>query len=154
MCGLSSSNLILAKVEGTTMKLCPNCVRYGKTFADNSTRVNNFNSSRPKRSYVDPEANLTLIKNYPSLIKSSRENKGLKQSEVAKKLNEKESLMHSIESGNLRPSFKTARKLEKFFGIKLIEEIPDVAIQDISPQEETTPLTMGDLLKNALKKKK
>lgn len=153
MCGSNKGSLVTAKVEGTNMRLCSNCVKYGTQFADTTIRSKNSGFSRPKRAYVDPDANKVLIKSYPSIIKSARENKGLKQSEVAKQLNEKESLIHSIESGSLRPSFKTARKLEKFFKISLIEEIPGLPENQPSQKEEVEPLTMGDILKKALKKK-
>lgn len=153
MCGSSVGNLVTAKVEGTNMKVCPNCKRYGQTLEPSTNRINKFTPSRPRREYVDPDANKVVVRNFSSLVKSARERKNMKQEQVAKSLNEKESLIHSIESGHLRPSFKTARKLEKFFDIKLIEEIPGLT-QENKPihQEEAEPLTMADILKKAMKK--
>ncbi|MBN1175550.1 TIGR00270 family protein, partial [Candidatus Woesearchaeota archaeon] len=143
MCGLSVGSLVSAKIEGTIMKVCPNCARYGAQLETPSQRVNNFTKSRPKRTFVDPDENKVIVKNYSSLVKNAREKSKLKQEQVAKELNEKESLIHSIESGNLKPSFKTARKLEKFFHIKLIEEIPELQQDSIAlGAEEAEPLTM------------
>jgi len=153
MCGSSVERLVTAKIEGTQMRVCPNCARYGEQFEEPSQRINNFTSSRPKRVFVDPDANKVIVKNFSSLIKSSRERMNLKQQDVAKQLNEKESLIHSIESGHLKPGFKTARKLEKFFKIRLIEEIQEISTDQIPVSEKAEPLTMGDLLKQAMKKK-
>jgi putative transcription factor len=153
MCGLSSSKLISMKIEGTIMNVCPNCARYGNSLESPSKRVNNFTSNHVRREYVDPDANKIITNNFSSIVKNARERKGLKQEQVAKQLNEKESLIHSIESGSLKPRFKTARKLEKFFKIHLIEEITNFSKdKNISSNEEAKPLTMGDLLKKAMKK--
>ena len=154
MCGSTVSRLVSAKIEGTIMKVCPNCARYGSQLEPPSQRVNNFTASRPKRVFVNPDDNRVIVKNYSSVIKNARESKGLKQEQVAKQLNEKESLIHSIESGHLSPSFKTARKLEKFFGIRLIEDIPSLPdeSEDALESQGAEPLTMGDLLKKAMKK--
>lgn len=152
MCGSNVSSLVTAKVEGTIMKVCSNCAKYGLKFENPLERRNNFNS-RTKRIFNDPDENKVIVKNYSKIIKQAREKSNLKQEQVAKRLNEKESLIHSVESGSLKPSFKTARKLEKFFNIKLIEEIPDLPEEVNSLRaEESGPLTMGDLLKKAMKK--
>ena len=54
-------------------------------------------------------------------IRNKRDELGLKQEDFAKMLNEKESIIHKLETGEFKPSLKLAKKLEKKFGLKLIE---------------------------------
>jgi len=44
----------------------------------------------------------------------------LKIKDLAKEIKEKESIMARVESGKLKPTIDLARKLERFFGIKLV----------------------------------
>ena len=67
------------------------------------------------------------------------------QKDLAMKLNEKESIIHSIESGRMEPELSLAMKLETFLKINLIETV------DESPGKQAkvskTGLTIGDMLK-------
>ena len=63
-----------------------------------------------------------LAENYPELIKKKRESLNLSQKDFAIKINEKESIIHKIETGAFEPSLALAKKLEKMLNIKLIEE--------------------------------
>ena len=69
----------------------------------------------------------------------------MKQEELAKKINEKESRLHKIESGHFTPSLRLARKLEKFLKITLVEQVAE----DTSPLEKSKSesLTLGDFIK-------
>ncbi len=61
-------------------------------------------------------------------------------------LNEKESVIHKIESGSFRPSIKLAEKFERFFRINLIEEHEEIHTQ----KKDTTTsegFTLGDMMK-------
>ena len=75
----------------------------------------------------------------------ARERSGLKQEELAKKLNEKESIISSIESGKFKPSINLAHKLEKFFNINLIEELGGEEFELSS--SEGSGMTIGDMIK-------
>lgn len=156
MCGKKNISANKVKIEGTIMTVCDACSKYGVKLADPKKMNNNFNSIRPKFKREDPNANKFIVKNYGPIIKQARESRKLKQEEVASKVGEKESLIHKVESGNFKPSFKLAHKLERFFSIKLIEEFKSTPNANMSSEihEEGSNLTMENLLLQAMKKAK
>lgn len=156
MCGKRDISPVRAMIEGTAMVVCDSCAKYGKRLVDHSRKVTSREKKIKKGSSQreDPDKNKVLVDKYNILIKQAREKRGLKQEEVAKRLNEKESLIHKVESGQFRPRLQTIRKFERFFSVKLIEEFTEKerpSQQFNSPEEK---LTMGDLLKKAMEKKK
>ena len=123
MCGKSIDKPVKVIVEGTSMTVCSQCAAYGRRLEDPKTRHTNMTTRRPQRVFESPDTNLFVVSNYGPLVKLAREKKGLKQEQVAKSLNEKESIIHKIESGNFKPSLKLAKKIERFFGIKITETL-------------------------------
>ena len=85
-----------------------------------------------------------LVDDYPQIIKKSRESIGLTQKDFANKINEKESVIHKIETGTLEPSLELAKKLEKFLKIKLIEEHEESHEKFKKSKEEG--FTLGDFI--------
>ncbi|MBU2406933.1 MAG: TIGR00270 family protein, partial [Nanoarchaeota archaeon] len=87
-----------------------------------------------------------IVDGYSKIVKEGREKKGLKQEELAKEIAEKESLIHSIESGHIKPSFKTAKKLEVYLNISLIEKYEKkIGKKDVNFKDEL--ITIADLLR-------
>jgi len=78
-----------------------------------------------------------------------RQKRGWSQKELAKKVNEKKSLIANIERGKMRPDYKVIRKLEKWLDIELEEEVPATESQTAG---RSGPLTIGDLILMAKKK--
>ncbi|MFH2019882.1 MAG: multiprotein bridging factor aMBF1 [archaeon] len=137
MCGTESS-LTHAMVEGVELRLCKNCLSFGKI-------VNRPRAKLPPRP-KQPEKEMieVIVSDYSNLIREKREKMGLKQMEIAKFLSEKESLIHKMEGGTYVPSIELAKKLEKQLGIKLIEEV------ESTPQNlkaSATSYTIGDMIK-------
>lgn len=154
ICGKKNISPIKVKIEGTIMTTCSNCAKYGEKLLDPTKRINNFTTTKPRTQRIDPNANKFIVKNYAEIIKKARESKGLKQEQVAKSLNEKESLIHKVESGNFKPSFRFATKLEKFFSIKLIEEVKESTEIPVANEMGQETKTMEELMLAALKKAK
>lgn len=144
MCGLKTEKLNSIKTEGTIMKVCDGCTKFGEVM-NNKSQHNSKKFKHNRREEVEE----VLVQDYSQKIKSARESKNLKQAELAKELNEKESLIHQIESGHFRPRLVTAKKIEKFFGINLIEKVKEIQIQKEENNDEG--LTIGDLIKKKLK---
>ena len=71
---------------------------------------------------------------------------------MAKKLNEKISLIQKIENNEIEPNADLIKKLENFFKIKLTEEYQN---PNLNLNFKSSSLTIGDLLKikNTEKKK-
>ncbi len=158
MCGKISDRLVKVKVENSMMSVCANCKQYGtqvektkgKFFANAFGFNKKSKGSSDVEEYIDPQ--------YGKIIKSARESRKIKPEDFAKKLNEKESILLKVESGNQKPSFALAKKLENFLNIKLVQTRSVTKIRaeyNNQQSEEKTGgnLTFGDVLKNALKKK-
>lgn len=144
MCG-KEAELFKAIVEGTQLNVCKSCSRYGKVLKKVKPKTADKPEPVKKIEIVQKEEIEELVvENFPELIKQKREKLGLKQEELAKKLNERESLIQKVESGHMRPSIKLAKKLERFLEIKLIEEFKKKAF---NPDKKSSgPLTIGDLI--------
>ena len=140
MCG-KETNLFLAEIEGTELSVCNECARFGK-IVKRSFRP----KPRERRHEISSSKKQTLQiirEDFSDIIRKKREKLGLKQEQMAKRLAEKESLLHKIETGNIVPSMKLARKLEKILNVTLIEE------QEVISQElktKTNKLTIGDMI--------
>ena len=134
LCGKEDS-LTTAIIENIEMSVCNNCAKLG-------TRIQIPNRLRKKPEIVESEEQ--IIEGFSSKIKRAREARGMKQEEAAKKLAIKESLIHKMESGNFTPSLRMARRLEKFFGIKLIEASTERETGNYT--SKTTNFTIADMM--------
>lgn len=144
MCG-GDLELVDAIVEGTMLKLCKRCAKFGRVITIEKPIIKEekiFESNRP---IEEPQE--VIISNYSEIIKKARELKNLKQEEVAKQIAEKESVIHNLESGNLTPSIKLAKKLEQFFRIKLIVKPEENKKESKKLDFKNNFVTIGDLLK-------
>jgi putative transcription factor len=141
ICGKKFNNLSKAIVEGVMIDVCSECSKFGKVIPIRKPLI------EPQRiipvhtkEYVEG-----VVSNYAEVIKTAREKKGLKQEDLAKNIAEKESVIHKVETGGLRPSFILAKKLEQFLGIKLIEVTEEK--KEINLNLKDSNLTIGDILK-------
>lgn len=141
MCG-AESKLFRVEIEGTELSVCRNCSRYGKVLSAPKPPAPKKQKKpvQKEEEYVE-----TLVEDFSRLIKQKREEKGLKQKELAAKMAERESLIQKIESGHFTPSLNLARKFERLFGVKLIEKVPDK--QETAKKSNSGKLTIGDVIK-------
>jgi putative transcription factor len=149
MCG-KESQLILAEIEGGELNVCSGCVKYGTV--QKKTHNKNFVPVRKNFSKQNtPE--FKVVGNYSDLLRSARENKGMKQEDFAKFLNEKESIFTKWESGSLKPRLDVARRLERVLGIKLVER-DEIKSVDSEKKKKggSDEFTLGDFIK--IKKRK
>ncbi len=123
LCG-STKNLVRAKIEGTELIVCQECAKFGTVLGPIKTKPEKPKQEpvkQPTKPSIEEEI-LIINPDYPAIIKKAREKLGLKQSEFAKLIKEKESVVHKLETGELEPSIKLAKKLEHVLKIKLIEQ--------------------------------
>jgi putative transcription factor len=145
LCG-TETDLFLAKVENIELNVCGNCAKFGKVIKEiRSEEVEKKILKEEKKQEAMPEIIDSIVSNYPEIIRGKREQLGLKQQEFAKKISEKESIVHHLEIGKLEPSIELAKKLEKLLRIRLVETI-EVEKEEIK-QEEGEVMTIGDLIK-------
>jgi len=148
MCG-KDTYLVKAEVEGTELKICQNCAKYGKVKEYRTPK-----SLKKARNYYPKSqgAEYDLVLNYSQIIQKIRNQKGLDQEKFAKLINEKESVVQKWESGNLKPRIDTAKKLERLFNVELIKVVgsgEEVKTLDTgtSSKKSTGEPTLGDFVK-------
>ncbi|MGD2072775.1 MAG: multiprotein bridging factor aMBF1 [Candidatus Thorarchaeota archaeon] len=130
-------------VEQAKLRVCKNCVRYG-------TPVSSKPQIKQRKSvFTSAPPDFDIREDYSRVVKKAREKIGLTQKDLAKKINEKESVIHRIETGHMRPSRKLARKLEGTLDIHLIEKIEEPQIS--RRRSHSDQLTIGDIIR--IKKK-
>ena len=155
MCG-EERPLYATEIEGTVLNVCKSCAAYGKIIRPLSrpgtkTAKKKASVTRKEPRKEEPEIIESIVEDYHIRIKRAREKRGLKQEELAKKIAEKESVIHKLESKHLEPSIKLAKKLEHALGIKLIveEEAPKIVIE----KGKGDKITLGDVIKIRKRKK-
>ena len=112
LCG-KNSELFKTKIEGTIVDVCEKCSKFGEIIERIIEEKNKIVKKRVKEEIIEEIRN-----GYGLIIKNARERLGLKQEELAKKINEKESVIHKLENELIEPSLKLAEKLERFLKIK------------------------------------
>ncbi len=157
MCGSEVPNLKSVRIEGTALKVCPNCSKFGQE----TTRVDAEVYESPKKTVVSEglerrekrmrpkdvflQAETELVADYPERIREARAQLGLSQEDLGKRINEKRSVIAKLETADMRPDDKLIKKLEKALEISLMEEVKTGAIQ--KRQDKSKGLTLGDLIK-------
>ena len=144
LCGAETENLFRAIVEGTELNVCKDCAKYGKVIEKKPIKEE---TKKQLTKTIEPEKEIiqVIVPDFAQRIKKKRESLGLKQKEFAKKISEKESLIHNIETGSFEPSISLAKKLERFLKIKLIEEYEEEHKK--GSKTKTEGFTVGDLIK-------
>ncbi|HIH31611.1 TPA: TIGR00270 family protein [Candidatus Woesearchaeota archaeon] len=140
LCG-SKQAVYDSEIEGSLMKVCEDCSKFGK-----SSRSKKINIVIKEKRIEDNEPVFVFMNGYGAIVKRAREKLGLKQEEMAKRLNEKESLLHQIESEHIKPNVDLARKLERELRIKILEEIKDDKSNSKPNLTQSRSLTFGDFI--------
>jgi len=144
ICG-SETELVEAIVEGVIMKICNNCAKYGNVIPIENTKLVSHLPVIIKHIKTEEEIDF-VVNNYSELIQKARERKRMRQDELAKSIGEKESVIHNIESGHLRPNLKLAKKLSVFLNINLIAK-EEKFIEEKDIDFKDTNMTIGDILR-------
>jgi putative transcription factor len=136
MCGNEVDVTHRVRVEGTVLRLCTNCSKFG-TILDPPTPT----ASPPERAAVRPGTpatrvmatgrrleerdlyteigDLELAPDWARRVRVAREAVAWTPDELAKKLNEKKSVVLKLESGGFHPPDQLVRKLEHLLKIRL-----------------------------------
>jgi len=124
------------KIDKAILTVCDKCVGFGEEIRPPAIMKIRKNIPRIE------EPTDVLKSDFSEIIKRSREKKGLKQDQLAKKLNEKSSVIKRIEEG-WDPSPSLINKLEKFFNIKLTENPEE---KKLGSKKNKEKLTIGDVV--------
>ncbi len=139
-------------VEGTELNVCGECRDYGVEEISTSAQhgITRVVRRDKKQKTVSKPIVFTeeLVEGFNEIIRNERQKRGWSQEELARKIQEKESLIRKIENAEITPEPEVIEKLERLFDIKLREKIQEVKP---NPQKKLVP-TLGDVV--VIKKKK
>jgi putative transcription factor len=146
MCGNKQATQI-SVVEGSQMSVCEGCAKFGKTmkriFAEPKAKAKD--AERPKQAARAEAPVETVVSDFAERVRKSREKTGMTQEDFAKKVAEKPSIIHKLETGSFVPPIPLARKLEKILHITLVEE-EDAEKDTGSAKTQGGALTIGDVI--------
>ena len=142
LCG-KDTELFTAVVEGTQLKVCTTCGKFGKVLR----RAEVPTARKPAAVKREPVMVEQVVSDYAQRIRSAREKQGLTQQDFAKKVMLKESLLHKMETGSYEPPIDLAQKLEKLLHVTLVEIRQESAIVAQEKEKRPAGLTIGDILK-------
>tara|TARA_B110000014_G_C19897977_1_gene464564 strand:+ start:296 stop:706 length:411 start_codon:yes stop_codon:yes gene_type:complete len=135
MCGKEVVSPKDMKIEGAVLRLCQGCSRFGIEIGNTKTKSTGAKYQikprrdankqavirKPKRSMYSQMKEVDL--EFHEKIRQGREERGLSQVELAKSLNERASLIKKLERGDVLPTEKVRKKLEKYLKINLLEDV-------------------------------
>ncbi len=149
-CGNETQNLIFVKISGSTMKVCNTCKQLGIII----DKKNNTLSHSFRKKNKNYKTSLGVISNYISIVNSTLAKKGFDFHKLAKGTNIKESSLTKYLSGKIKLDVETAKKIERFLEIKLVEEVENTTSSNFFETEDDTSqsISLGDLLKKQLDK--
>jgi putative transcription factor len=139
-------------IEGGKMTVCSRCAQFGTRDWDPKEKLvqqPRRRAARPAapprpRSDIEVAEAFELVDNYGELIRKSRQRKGMLVEDLAKKLNEKESVVKKLEKEELNPSMSLIKKVENELGIKLLEVAPTASGPVLT--KPMGPRTLGDMI--------
>jgi len=147
MCGEKTAS-VEAMIESTRMKVCSQCARFGKILKEIPVQATKKEKEKEQHSFVrqqEPEIVEALVPDYGHRIRKAREKLGLNQKDFAAKLNEKESVIHKLETGEFHLSLENAKKMERILHINLVTKYEEE--KRVYAPGEAPEMTLGDLFK-------
>ncbi len=153
-------------IEGAKLKVCEKCAKKADSIIEKPTapqpvktqparpfasqpshaRSPSHNQGlRPRPRPQPPVPQDTILdENYGEIIRRAREERGMTPEQLAKKLNEKESVIRRVEEGKLRPPELLINKLEKELEVKIRASPPP---SPVSPKANNDGITLKDVAK-------
>ena len=130
-----------ARIEGAILNVCPTCLRFGS-----EVRISSERKIIPKQKDIIEDA---INPDFSVIIKERRESLRLTREQLAKRINEKVSVIERVEHG-MKPNTKLRKKLESALKIDLSYEEEKVRL---APQK-SEEYTLGDAAQIRMRKKK
>jgi putative transcription factor len=141
-------------IEGTIMRACAGCAKFGRDLDSRAQVPSGAPAKRITVAVSKPQVrdiykeigDAELVDDMGARIRKARTTRGLKQDDLGKLINERKSVIESLENGRMHPDDKLVAKLEKVLGIKLKEKVVETPM---AQKGTSSGLTLGDILKTA-----
>jgi putative transcription factor len=152
-------------LEGSLLMLCPKCARFGKSTDTGEAGgesgdlpvekampvqksipapyTGRGKGGKGPSDYLDP-GETVLVEDFHKRIFDARNKLGWTQEELARKINERKSIIAKLETKDIKPNDELRKKLEKALKIVLLEK---VGPPGLNIREEKRALTLGDMVK-------
>jgi len=108
----------IISVGTSKLRVCSTCVRHGTVVVETKKKAKFVQPRNAKKRLYEQmdleiEAGQALEEDYGKQVRDARGKAGLKQEELAKKINEKQSLLRKIENDEISPSEEVMRKIKR-----------------------------------------
>jgi putative transcription factor len=97
------------------------------------------------RNDVESVESLELVEDYGAQIRKARQKLGLSEKDLAKKMQEKESIVKNLEKQEFTPDHRLISKIRKYLGLDIIEHVDASKSQILA--KPMGAKTIGDMLK-------
>ncbi|NIS13517.1 MAG: TIGR00270 family protein [Thermoplasmata archaeon] len=161
MCGKEVPRLRKVQIGGSTLEVCNECARFGEDAPGPAPKAEPA-ASGPAAVAEPPPApafvhhgrkkdalsrgEMELADDFNRRIIVGRRKKDLTQEELARRINEKKSVISRLETGEMRPSDRLIKVLEKELDIKLMERM-EYQVEPAKKRVASGGVTLGDLIK-------
>ncbi len=141
MCGNEVASTSRVRIEGSVLQVCPECARFGAAVdpppapapaasAAGPARPRSFSPTvagrgprrLEERDLYTEIGELELADDWGQRVRRARESLTWTPEELAKRLNEKKSVVLKIETGDIHPPDSLVRKLEHLLKVRLRAE--------------------------------
>jgi len=162
MCGKEVPRLRKVQIGSSALEVCNECAKFGSDIAREAPNGEPITSgtaavaappeprpySRAPQRQRDAlsRGELELVDDFSKRISKARQAKDWTQEVLAKRMNEKKSVVSRLETGEMRPSEKLIKKLENELDIKLKERM-EFQVDTSKKTVGTGGVTLGDLIK-------
>jgi putative transcription factor len=144
ICGKNEA-VFYIEIEGAKLSACPSCSHGAKVLGRVSAVVDN--ATGVQAPVVEfKEKDTEIEEDYGRIIKGAREAKGIGLKEFAMSINENENYLKHVEQEKIMPTLKTAKKLEKALGIKIVNEVTRTVSEPGAAVKKQENFSMGDLM--------
>lgn len=137
------------------MLVCGKCQTLGRPYQEephtprmaNPARLNLQPRVGQRRQAALPKEmnELEVVEDFSKLVLKHRMKSGLSQEELAKRVNEKLSVIQKIETGKMAPDSRLCRKLEHELRVKLL--VPRKESTEVPKSAAPTEVTLGDIIR-------
>jgi len=147
-------------IEGAKLTVCSKCAQFGSDDWGQSraapvraapagwvtTSTTPAPAPRPRvRNDVESVEAMELIEDYGPQIRKARQKLGLSEKDLAKKMQEKESVIKNLEKQELTPDNRLIAKVKKYLSLDIVERSDADKAKILA--KPTGAKTIGDMLK-------